>query len=75
MILLVVCFLTGGASIAHSAELPDSTDYINAIKRDTTYLYAESTMRDRVEALSGACAVLELKVAEWVRRQYPERAS
>lgn len=47
------------------------TDSINAVKRDTSYIYAESTMRDAVEAQSGARALLELKMTEWLRRCYP----
>lgn len=72
LIWLFVCCLAGHASLAQEVQAPDSVDAINAVKRDTTCLYAEATRKDAVEALSDANAVLELKVADWVRNQYPE---
>jgi hypothetical protein len=53
----------------------DYTDSINAIKRDTAYIYAESTMKDPVEAQSGAHSVLELKVTDWVRSKWPRESA
>lgn len=67
LLLLWVTMLT---SIVGYAQV-DYTDSINAIKRDTAYIYAESTMKDPVEAQSGARAVLELKVTDWVRSKWP----
>lgn len=62
------------ASVSGQAQEIPSNDLqndINAIKRDTSFVYAESTMMDAVEALSGARAILELKLYEWLRCQYP----
>lgn len=44
---------------------------MNKIKRDTMYIYAEATMKDLSEAYNGACAILEMKVGEWIRNQHP----
>lgn len=42
---------------------------INAIKRDTTYLYAEATMQTWDEAYSGAKAILEATIQDWAKDQ------
>ena len=44
---------------------------INKIKRDTMYIYAEATTKDLNDAYSAARAILEVKVGDWVRSQYP----
>lgn len=44
---------------------------INKIKRDTMYIYAEATTKDLNDAYSAARAILEVKVGDWVRNQYP----
>ena len=44
---------------------------INKVKRDTMYIYAESTTKDVNEAYSNARAILEMQVGEWVRNQHP----
>lgn len=48
-----------------------TTNAINKVKRDTTYIYAEATMKDPKEAYNGARAILEMKVGDWVRSQHP----
>ncbi len=53
------------------AQTPAATKEINAIKRDTTCIYAEATMKDVNEALIGAKSILEVKVGDWVRSQHP----
>lgn len=40
---------------------------INAIKQDTSYLYAEATMKTWDEAYNGAQAILEATVQDWAR--------
>ena len=50
---------------------PDTLNDINAIKRDTSFIYAESTMKDAIEALSGAKSILELKLQDWLRNKRP----
>ena len=52
-------------------SLSDIAKNINQVKRDTMYIYAEATMKDLSEAFNGARALLEMKVGDWVRNQYP----
>lgn len=62
------------ASVLCQAQGIDGVDPlndINAIKRDTSYIYAEATMKDAIEAQSGARAILELKIYDWLRNNYP----
>lgn len=67
-IVLWACLLCCASSQAQSVERVDElNDDINAIKRDTSFIYAESTMRDALEAQSGAQAILELKLQDWLR--------
>lgn len=49
----------------------DVVKNINMIKRDTMYIYAESTTKDLSEAYNNARAILEMKVGDWVRAQHP----
>ncbi|MBO4802009.1 MAG: hypothetical protein J5545_09130 [Bacteroidaceae bacterium] len=49
----------------------DAVKNINAVKRDTTYLYAEATMSHPDSAFFGAKAILEMKVKDWVKVRYP----
>jgi hypothetical protein len=51
------------------AQSQDVAKQISNIKRDTTYLYAEATMKDLDEAFVGAKAILEMKVGDWIRGQ------
>lgn len=69
LVMFCGCWLAYSACFAQGM---DTADDINAIKRDTTYIYAESTRRDPVEAQSDARSFLELKVAEWVKSNYPK---
>lgn len=64
---LLVCFYGQAQDVGSVDPLND----INAIKRDTSFIYAEATMIDAVEAQSGARAVLELKLYDWLRSKYP----
>ena len=50
----------------------DVAKSINKVKRDTMYIYAESTTKDLSEAYANARAILEMKVGEWVRGQHPD---
>jgi len=50
----------------------DVAKSINKVKRDTMYIYAESTTKDLSEAYANARAILEMKVGEWVRNQHPD---
>jgi hypothetical protein len=67
-ILICTGLVTATFCLAQGVGSPND---INAVKRDTSYIYGESTMKDVVEAQSGAKAILELKVSDWVRRNYP----
>ena len=66
LLFLVVPFLS-----AHAQTAADVAKSINKVKRDTMYIYAEATMKDLNEAYNGARAILEMKVGDWVRNQYP----
>lgn len=66
LLFLVVPFLS-----AHAKTAADVAKSINKVKRDTMYIYAEATMKDLSEAYNGARAILEMKVGDWVRNQYP----
>ena len=52
-------------------SVADVAKHINRVKRDTMYIYAETTMKDLDEAYNGARALLEVKVGDWVRLQHP----
>lgn len=67
LLLLFAYLLAPIHSQAQGVDECDSDSAINVIKLDTTFVYAESTMRDGIEALSGAKAILELKIHEWLR--------
>ena len=71
-VLLCICLLASTYSQAQSVDGVDPLNDINAIKRDASYIYAEATMMDAVEAQSGAHALLELKLYDWLRSQHPE---
>lgn len=71
IVLLWACLLASVSGQAQTTEHADSLNDINAIKRDTTFIYAESTMKDAVEAQSGAQAILELKLYDWLRSKHP----
>lgn len=65
---LLSCLTLSG--YAQTAD--DVAKNINKIKRDTTYIYGETTMKDLSEAYNGARAILEMKVGDWVRSQHPD---
>lgn len=71
IVLLWACLLASVSGQAQTTEQAVSLNDINAIKRDTTFIYAESTMKDAVEAQSGAQAILELKLYDWLRSNHP----
>ena len=70
--ILLTLFLTfslvGFSNAQTAAEVNKS---INKVKRDTMYIYAESTTKDLSEAYSNARAILEMQVGEWVQKQHP----
>ena len=72
IVLLWACILASVISQAQGLAHVDSLNDINAIKRDTSFIYAESTMRDALEAQSGAKAILELKLYDWLRSSHPD---
>lgn len=67
-ILLAICLPL--FSFAQTAV--DVAKDINKVKRDTMYIYAESTTKDLNEAYANARAILEMKVGEWVREQHSD---
>lgn len=69
--ILVITFFMLHGSLSHAQTMADIAKNINKVKRDTMYIYAETTMKDLNEAYNGARALLEMKVGEWVRSQQP----
>lgn len=69
--ILVMVFFAFSVSASYAQTAADVTRNINNVKRDTMYIYAETTMKDLNEAYNGARAILEMKVGEWVRSQQP----
>ena len=65
---LIIMFCVMGLLEGY-AQSQDVAKQISNIKRDTTYLYAEATMKDLDEAFVGAKAILEMKVGDWIRGQ------
>ena len=70
-LLLSILFITCCLSFSIAQTASDVAKNINKVKRDTMYIYAEATMKDLDEANNGARAILEMKVGDWVRAQYP----
>ncbi len=56
---------------ASAQQDSDAVKNINAVKRDTTFIYAEATMSHPDSAFYGAKAILEMKVKDWVKVCYP----
>lgn len=56
----------------NTVHLDSLNSSINAIKCDTSFIYAESTMKDALEAQTGAKALLELKVYDWLRSKHKD---
>ena len=69
----VLCLLASTLASFAQVSVSMSKD-IAKIKRDTKNLYAEATMKDSVEAINGAKAILEKMVGEWVHQQFPDES-
>lgn len=65
-LMLIIGWLSASAQTA-----TDVARDINKVKRDTMYIYAESTTKDLSESYNNARAILEMKVGDWVRTQHP----
>lgn len=69
---ILILLLTFSLVITSDAQTTSEiTKSINKVKRDTMYIYAESTTKDLKEAYNNARAILEMQVGEWVRKQHP----
>ena len=69
-VLLISLWLIGGICVAQTDNVSVS---ISTVKRDTTYLYAEATMKDLGDASAAAQAILEVKVGDWIQSAYPSQ--
>ena len=58
-------------TISNAQTAAEVNKSINKVKRDTMYIYAESTTKDLNEAYTNARAILEMQVGEWVQKQHP----
>ena len=76
MINRILSTMIGGMFVmsGQAQSLSDVAKNINQVKRDTMYIYAEATMKDLSDAFNGARALLEMKVDDWVRNQYPNES-
>ena len=66
-LLFTICFIA--FAVMPMMAQTDKAKEINRIKLSSDYLYAEATMKDEAEALSGAQAILEMTVADWMAGQ------
>jgi hypothetical protein len=70
--IFLTLFLTFSlVTISNAQTAAEVNKSINKVKRDTMYMYAESTIKDLNEAYTNARAILEMQVGEWVQKQYP----
>ena len=61
LLILTVCFYF----VQIASAMDDNTRRINAIKVDTTFLYADVTMRTQKEAISNANELLRQEIQAW----------
>lgn len=61
LLILIVCFYF----VQIASAMDDNTRRINAIKVDTTFLYADVTMRTQKEAISHANELLRQEIQAW----------
>ena len=59
-------------SLGCTAQTVDMNNRINEIKRDTTWIYAEATMKTLRDAEEGANLLFEANISEWVRYEFGE---
>lgn len=69
--LSILLFMLVGYLSVNAQSVADVTKNINKVKRDTMYIYAESTTKELSEAYNNARALLEVQVGDWVRKQHP----
>lgn len=70
-LLFIITVAITGLSICKAQTALEVAKNINKVKRDTMYIYAESTTKDLSEAYNNARALLEMQVGDWVRKQNP----
>ena len=61
LLILIVCFYF----VQIASAMDDNTRRINAIKVDTTFLYADVTMHTQKEAISHANELLRQEIQAW----------
>lgn len=66
VIFSILSFIVALSSVPESAAQTSAVERINAIKRDTTYLYAEATTKIKEESLEYAKALLETNISQWL---------
>ena len=66
---LLIMVISLALAILPMMAQTDEAKEINRIKLSKDFLYAETTMKDEAEALSGARAILEMTVADWMASQ------
>ena len=68
---LLFILLSALSLFSYAQTAADVSKSINNVKRDTMYIYAESTNKDLNEAYSNAGTLLEMQVGDWLRRRNP----
>ena len=66
----IVFIIFWSISLGCTAHDLVTNDKINALKRDTTLIYAEVTMEKLKEAETNANIIFNMKVSEWVKQKY-----
>lgn len=67
----ILLFATSAVLPSAAQTAADVSKNINKVKRDTMYIYAESTTKDLSEAYNNARALLEMQVGDWILKQHP----
>lgn len=67
LLLFIYSFLALSRGLAQTNS---AVKQINVIKQDTSYLYAEATMKTWDEAYNGAKAILEASVQDWASKRH-----
>ena len=60
-VVLFLLFVSAAVSSSMAQTTSDAMRNINKVKRDTMYIYAESTTKDLSEAYNNARALLEMR--------------
>ena len=66
---LLAILFTLTCVVCGMAQANKTVEDITKVKCDTSYIYAEATMKSAEEAFVGAKSIIEVKIGDWVRKQ------